>query len=82
MLSPNIAKNGVATQINNYHHTQFSDPDYAFYAINEEFSTDILNGNARCALTNRAYGAWWQVDLLTKYRIVKVAITTRKSFGI
>ena len=77
-MSPNVAKNGFAAQVADYHHTgRFSDPDYASYAIDGNFSTDLNNG-ARCAVTQSWYGAWWQVDLLTTNLVVKVAITTRK----
>ena len=84
ILSPNVALNGTATQITNFHHrSRFSDPDYALYAIDGNFSTDILNSKARCAITlNNMVGAWWQVDLMNIYRVEKVALTTRKCFGI
>ena len=84
ILSPNIALNGTATQISYYHHSsRFSDPDYAFYAIDGNFSTDIFNAGARCAITlNNIMGAWWQVDLMNIFRVEKVALTTRKHFGI
>ena len=82
-LSPNLALNGTATQITDFHHhDRFTDPDYAFYAINGDFSTNILDSEARCAITkiNKA-GAWWQVDLRMIHWIRKVAITTRHHTG-
>ena len=83
LLSPNVAKNGVAAQVSNHHHTtRFSDPDGAMYAIDGDFSTDVLHNASRCAITLQESGAWWQVGLLTKYRIIKVAITTRRDSGI
>ena len=77
-----MARNGFATQSTDYHHTaRFNDPDYALYAIDGDFSTD-LNGGARCAITlDNLGGNWWQVDLLTQYLIIKVAITTRHNTG-
>ena len=75
--------NGTATQITDFRHGQFPDPDYAFYAIDGNFSTDIQDAGARCAITlNNMMGAWWQVDLMNIYRVEKVALTTRKRFGI
>ena len=82
ILSPNLAVNGTATQISDYHHERFSDPDYAFYAVNGDFATKILESGARCAITlNMAAGAWWQVDLMMIHWIRKVAITTRHVDG-
>ena len=81
VLSPNVALNGIATQITNYNHG-YGDPDYASYAIDGDFSTDILGAHHRCAVTlNNMNGAWWQVDLLQLYTIQKVALTTRKLHG-
>ena len=81
VLSPNVALNGIATQITNFNHG-YGDPDYASYAIDGDFSTDILGARHRCAVTlNNMYGAWWQVDLLRLYIIEKVALTTRKLYG-
>ena len=80
-LFPNLALNGTATQISDFHHGQFSDPDYAFYAINGDFATKILESGARCAITLSVAGAWWQVDLMKIHWIRKVAITTRHEFG-
>ena len=84
ILSPNVALNGTATQITDFYHASwFSDPDYAFYAIDGNFSTDILHAGARCAVTlHNKMGAWWQVDLMNIYRVEKVALTTRKHYGI
>ena len=81
-LIPNVARNGFATQSSDYHHTtRFDDPDYAFYATDGDFSTE-LSRDARCAITlDNLGGNWWQVDLLTPYLIVKVAVTTRHTFG-
>ena len=83
ILFPNLALNGTATQISDYHHQlRFPDPDYAFYAINGDFATKILESGARCAITlNTAAGAWWQVDLMMIHWIRKVAITTRHETG-
>ena len=82
ILSPNLALNGTATQISDFHHDQFPDPDYAFYAINGDFATEILASEARCAITlNNMAGAWWQVDLKTIHWIRKMAITTRYVAG-
>ena len=82
VLSPYVALNGVATQITNYDHG-YGDPDYASYAIDGDFSTDILGAHHRCAVTlSNMDGAWWQVDLLQSYTIEKVALTTRKLYGI
>ena len=81
LLVPNIARNGTAKQSSDYKHGHFSDPDYALYAINGEFSTYIVGG-ARCAITkDNLYGNWWQVDLLSHFLVQKVAITTRRNTG-
>ena len=81
-LVPNVARNGFATQSSDYHHmTRFDDPDYPFYAIDGDFSTELSKG-ARCAITlDNLGGNWWQVDLLTQYLIIEVAITTRHTLG-
>ena len=70
--------NGEATQSSSSTHDKFSDPDYAHYAIDGNFSTDLLESGARCAVTNADGGEWWQVDLKYEFEITKVAITTRK----
>ena len=76
-LWPNVARNGVASQVSDYHHPSlFSNPDYAFYANDGNFSTN-LNEEARCAITTNVFGAWWKVDLLDLYLVIKVAVTTR-----
>ena len=78
LLTPNVALNGEATQSSSSQHDMFSDPDDAHYAIDGNFSTDLLGSGDRCAVTNRNAGAWWQVDLKYEFQITKVAITTRK----
>ena len=81
VLSPNVALNGSATQITNHVYGHWS-PDYASYAIDGNFSTDIHGAGHRCAITlDNMNGAWWQVDLRQLYTIEKVAITTRKQYG-
>ena len=77
LLTPNVALNGEATQSSSSKHDEFNDPDYAHYAIDGNFSTDLLGSGARCAVTNWGAGAWWQVDLKYEFEITKVAITTR-----
>ena len=80
LLTPNVALIGNATQISSFHHSSlFSDPDYAKYAIDGNFSTDMHQSGARCAHTGYEFGAWWQVDLQNQFEIKKVAITTRKN---
>ena len=83
LLSLNIATQGIATQISDFHYVgTFPDPDYAFYAIDGDFSTGLTDG-ARCAIMlNSTPGAWWQVDLKKHYVIESVAITTRKHYGM
>ena len=76
LLTPNIARNGIATQISDYNNAARGTPDYASYAIDGDFSTNI-NGIGRCAHTNGHAGAWWQVDLRKRFQIQKVSITTR-----
>ena len=44
------------------------------------FSTNMETG-AKCAVTQMLLGAWWQVDLLTTYKIVKIAVTTTQANG-
>ena len=79
LLVPNVALNGEATQSSNFHHYGwFVDPDYANYAIDGKFDTDIHDLRARCALTQKETGPWWQVDLKNEYEIRQVAVTTRK----
>ena len=82
LLIPNVALNGEATQSSDHHHTvavhgtSFVDPDYAHYAIDGKFGTD-LGARDRCAITNADPGAWWQADLKYQMKIEKVAVTTR-----
>ena len=78
LLTPNVALNGEATQSSNLKHFRFIDPDVANYAIDGKFDTDVDDLNARCALTHKETGPWWQVDLKDEYEISKVAATTRK----
>ena len=80
VLFPNVALNGIATQISNYDHG-CGDPDYASYAIDGDFSTDVAGACHRCAVTLSNNGAWWQVDLLHLYIIEKVALTIRRLHG-
>ena len=84
ILTPNVAPNGTATQSSNYHHsTRFADPDYAFYAIDGIFATDILDAHARCSLTlNNSPGNWWRLDLLSNHILENIALTTRKYGGM
>ena len=83
ILTPNVAPNGTATQSSNYHHsTRFTDPDYAFYAIDGIFATDILDAHARCSLTlHNSPGNWWKLDLLSNHIVENIALTTRKNGG-
>ena len=78
LLTPNVALNGEATQSSSSQHDMFSDPDDAHYAIDGNFSTDVLGSGARCAITKPLSGSWWQVDLKYEFEITKVAVTTRK----
>ena len=79
LLIPNIALNGNATQSSTFHHMdRFDEPDKASYAIDGKFGTGILDSSDRCAVTQKEYGAWWQVDLQKEYEIKKVSVTTRK----
>ena len=78
LLTPNVALSGEATQSSSFKHDKFNDPDDAHYAIDGNFSTDVLWSGARCAITNWETGPWWQVDLKYEFEITKVAITTRK----
>ena len=78
LLTPNVALKGEATQISSTKHDRFSDSDDAQYAIDGNFGTDVLGSGARCAITLKEHGAWWQVDLKYEFEITKVAITTRK----
>ena len=78
LLTPNIARNGTATQSSDYHHhSDHSDPDDANFAIDRNFNTNV-HSPERCAHTQRDSGAWWQVDLLQIYEIHKVSIITRE----
>ena len=56
----------------------FSDPDKANYAIDGLFGTEFIDSGDRCAVTQKEYGAWWQVDLKHEYEIKRVVVTTRK----
>ena len=78
LLTPNVALNGEATQSSSFKHDRFTDSDDAHYAIDGNFSTDLLGSGARCAVTNAYAGTWWQVDLKHEFEVTKVAITTRK----
>ena len=78
LLTPNVALNGEATQSSSSQHDMFSDPDDAHYAIDRNFSTDVLGSGARCAITKPLSGSWWQVDLKYEFEIKKVAVTTTK----
>ena len=80
LLTPNIARNGIATQISDYYFAARGNPDYASYATDGDFSTNI-NGIGRCAHTNGHAGAWWQVDLRKSFQIQKVSITTRDLYS-
>ena len=80
LLLPNIALEGNATQSSSYKHVRQHDRDYAKYAIDGDFSTN-LRQTGRCAHTKGDAGAWWQVEFTDVYRIQKVAITTRKRSG-
>ena len=74
-LLRNVAANGHATQVADSHHGH-----YASYALDGIFSTNVETG-ARCAMTQKVSGAWWQVDLVTTYTIVKIAVTTTQENG-
>ena len=79
LLTSNVATNGIATQISDYYNPVRGNPDYASYAIDGDFSTNINEG--RCSKTGRSFGAWWQVDLKRPFDINKVAITARDRNG-
>ena len=84
LLTPNIARNGIATQISNFHHSSMHPtPDYASYAIDGNFDTSARYANGQCAITqNHHNGGWWQVEFDGIYSVLKVAITTRNGFGM
>ena len=83
LLTPNIARNGIATQISNFHHSMHPTPDYASYAIDGNFDTSARYANGQCAITqNHHNGGWWQVKLDGIYSVLKVAITTRNGYGM
>ena len=77
LLTPNIARNGKATQSSNNKHAHHSDPGYAKYAIDGNFNTNT-GSSERCTHTKPNTGAWWQVDLLQTYQIYKISITNRE----
>ena len=80
-LSPNIAPNGTADQISDYHDPGlFPDPDYAYFANDGDFGTN-LNQDERCAITQAMAGAWWRLDLLTAFQVSAIGITTRENSG-
>ena len=77
----NVAKNGNASQISDYHHPHnFNDPDKAFYAIDGNFPRDVHNNRTRCITLNEQK-AWWQVDLMAVFNIISLSITTRFGSG-
>ena len=78
-LTPNIAPNGVASQISDYSHS--GDLQYARHANDGNFGTNAFAASSKCAITKSETGAWWQLDLLVKHDIPKVGITTRDSLG-
>ena len=78
-LTPNVAPDGVASQISDY--SRSGDLQYAHYANDGNFGTNAYSASLPCAITNSETGAWWQVDLLERYNIPKVGITTRNSAG-
>ena len=62
LLTPNIARNGTATQRSDYTDHHGGNPDSAWFAIDGNFNTDIGNSD-RCAQTlNNQAGSWWKVD--------------------
>ena len=82
LLTPNIARNGIATQISNFHHSMHPTPDYASCAIDGNFDTSARYADGQCAITqNHHNGGWWQVELDGNYSVLKVAITTRNGYG-
>ena len=83
LLTPNIARNGTATQITDFHHSMHPTPDYASFAIDGNFDTSARYANGQCAITLNNYnGNWWQVEFDGIYSVLKVAITTRNGFGM
>ena len=79
LLIPNVALNGNATQSSTFHHMdRFDEPDKASYAIDGNFGTGIFDSSDRCTVTQKEFGAWWQVDLQKEYEVKKVSVTTRK----
>ena len=80
-LTPNIARNGIASQISSYKEHAHQDRELAKYAIDGVYSTDSISVG-RCAHTGASdVGDWWRVDLKQIYHIRKVAITTRHVHG-
>ena len=79
-LRRNVAANGHATQVNDTHPTSNNQGHYASYAVDGIFFTAMEN-DAKCAVTQKVPGAWWQVDLITTYKIVKIAVTTTQANG-
>lgn len=74
-LSPNIAPSGIADQSSD------APPQFAQYANDGDFGTDIHGQGDLCAHTAMLAGSWWRLDLLTTYEVSAVAITGRKSSG-
>ena len=79
-LLRNVAVNGYATQVADYQTSSNNPGHYASYAVDGIFSTNTETGD-RCAMTQKVSGAWWQVDLLTIYRIVKITVITSQANG-
>nr|XP_006013130.1 PREDICTED: fucolectin-like [Latimeria chalumnae] len=65
----NVAVRGKATQC-----SLFSYYGNALNAIDGNSNTNYYSGT--CAHTKYEYGPWWRVDLLDRYKISRIAITS------